>query len=132
MRVAEHGLRALAYDRRIKILKGPADLATWEDLIKQLEKAEEKIQGYPRTHAREAQYDFYHRVMMDIRSIKNIWRNRYMHTRAGFNEDDERREAERAMERVRDIMRDLASTISERRRTPIIWKKDYRKNWEQR
>jgi len=40
MRVAEHGLRTLAYDRRIKVPKGPIELATWDDVIKQLEKVE--------------------------------------------------------------------------------------------
>jgi hypothetical protein len=122
MRVAEHGLRALAYDRRVKVPKGPFDLATWEDMIKELERAENAIQGYPKTHAREAQYRFYHGAMMEVRSFKNVWRNPYMHTRAGLREDDERREAERVMTRVGDFMKLIATRISERKRTSLVWK----------
>ena len=69
MRIAEYGLRALAYDRRVAIPKKlPIDLATWEDIIKQLEKAEDAIRGFPRTIAREAQYDFYHGAMMEFKA----------------------------------------------------------------
>jgi hypothetical protein len=127
-RVAEHGLRALARDRRVKIPKGPVELATWEQIIKQLEDAELAIQGYPKTLAREAQFEFYHGAMMEFRSFKNIWRNRYFHTRAGFKEDDERREADRVMQRVGDFMRILATAISEKKRTPMIWKRAYNKS----
>lgn len=122
MRVAEYGLRALAYDRRVKVQKGPFDLATWEDLIKELERAENAIHGYKKTHAREAQFKFYHGVMMEVRSFKNIWRNPYAHTRAGFKEDDERKEAKRVMERVGDFMKMLSTRIAEGTRTPLIWK----------
>lgn len=126
MRVAEHGLRALAYDRRIKVPKGPIDLATWEDIIKQLEKAELAIQNYPKTHAREAQYEFYHGAMMQLRSFKNVWRNRYSHTRGHFNEEDESHEAEKAIRQVPSFMQILASVFSICKRTPEIWKRDFR------
>jgi len=125
MRVAEHGLRALAYDRRIKVPKKPFDLATWDEIIRKLEGAEEDIRNYPTSHAREAQYRFYHGAMMDARSFKNIWRNPYMHTRAGLNEDDDRREAERIMARVREFMQILATVFAKRKRTPNIWKRAY-------
>jgi hypothetical protein len=49
MRVAEYGLRALAWDRRIKVPKGPIELACWEDIIRELEDAEKAIKNFPKT-----------------------------------------------------------------------------------
>jgi len=126
MRVAEYGLRALARDRRIqKLPKGPApiELATWEEIIRELEKAETAIQGYPKTLAREAQFDFYHGAMMQFKRFKNIFRNRVMHAREDFG----RTEAMGVYENVRDFMQTLARCISESKRTPVIWKG---KKWE--
>jgi hypothetical protein len=128
MRVSEYGLRALARDRRVTVPSGVLELATWEQIIKSLEEAELAIQKYTKTIAREAQFEFYHGVMMEFRSFKNIWRNRYSHTRAGFTEDDEGREADRVMQRVGDFMKRLATVISEKKRTPIIWKRAYNKS----
>ena len=82
MCVAEYGLRALAWDRRIKLPKGGLiELATWESVIRELEKSEDKIRNCPKTLAREAQYTFYHGAMMQYRRFKNTFRNRVAHTR---------------------------------------------------
>jgi hypothetical protein len=119
MRAAEHGLRALAHDRRVAMPKGaPIDLATWEEIIRQLENAEIAIQSYPKTAAREAQFKFYHGALMEFKRFKNKFRNGIMHTRDAYD----RHEAHSALEHVRDFMRILASQISETKRTPIIWK----------
>jgi len=40
------------------------DLAKWEEITKQLELGETAIQGYRKTLAREAQFDFYHGAVM--------------------------------------------------------------------
>ncbi len=125
MRVAEHGLRALARDRRVRVPRGTVEFATWEEILKEIQKAVEAIDQYPRRDARDAQYEFYHGAMMEFRSFKNVWRNTRMHTRGPSNEDDERREAERVMQRVGDFMKILAAAISENKRTPIIWKRAY-------
>jgi hypothetical protein len=110
MRAAEHGLRALAHDRRVKMPKGgPVDLATWEEIIKQLESAETAIQSYPKTAAREAQFKFYHGAMMEFRGFKNKFRNGVMHTRDDYDRD----EARSAFEHVSDFMNILASAISD-------------------
>jgi len=86
MRVAEYGLRALAHDRRIRIPRNrPIDLATWDDIIKELEKAEEAIRNYPATLAREAQFDFYHGAMMEFKRFKNKFRNQVMHARKSYD-----------------------------------------------
>jgi hypothetical protein len=121
MRVAEFGLRALARDRRIKNLpkkNQPIELATWEDIIKELEKEELAIQGYAKTLAREAQYEFVHGAMMQFRRFKNVFRNRVMHTREDFG----RAQALGVFENVRDFMQLLAFRIAETKRTPKIWK----------
>lgn len=124
MRVAEHGLRALAYDRRVKIPKGKViDLATWEEIIRQLEVAEHAISGYPKTNAREAQFVFYHGAMMEVRAFKNVWRNRYMHTRASLEEWYDRDKAHSALVHVGEFISILATRITEGKRTPVIWKR---------
>ena len=120
MRVAEYGLRALAYDRRVKVPRNrPLELATWEDIIRELEKAETAIQNYPKTLPREAQYVFYHGAMMEFRAFKNKFRNRLMHARESAYDRDE---AHSAFERVRSFMQILSERISEGKRTPKIWK----------
>lgn len=119
MRVAEYGLRALAQDRRIKIPKNkPLDLATWDEIIKQLETAEDAIRSFPRTEAREAQLVFYHGALMEFKRFKNKFRNRIMHTRVSYDKD----QAKSAFAHVKDFMTILSSHISETERTPTIWK----------
>ena len=119
MRVGEFGLRALAYDRRISMPKGPIELATWDDIIKELEKVEQAIQQYPKTLARERQFEFYHGAMMEFKRFKNKFRNRVMHTREEYDRD----QAHSGFVHVRDFMQILASKISEKKRTPLIWKR---------
>jgi hypothetical protein len=119
MRVAEYGLRALAYDRRIKLDKNkPIDLATWEDLLKKLEIAEDAIKNFPKTAAREAQFDFFHGANMEVKRFKNKFRNRIMHTRNSYDVN----EAISAFNHVKAFMEILSSKISERTRSPLIWK----------
>jgi hypothetical protein len=69
-RVAEYGLRALAYDRTVEVPKTPLDLATCGQIIQQLEVVEQKIQGYPRSLGREAQFEFYHNAMMELKTFQ--------------------------------------------------------------
>jgi hypothetical protein len=121
MRVAEIGLRTLAWDRRVKVLQKnreiPLDLATWEEIIRELEKAETAIQGFKKTHAREAQFEFYHGAMMEFKRFKNVFRNRVMHTREEYDRD----QAHSVFTHVRDFMKILAGKIAEGKRTPIVW-----------
>jgi hypothetical protein len=119
MRVAEYGLRALAHDRRVRLPKNSSlQLATWEEIIKKLEDAVSAIQGYPRTLAREAQFEFYHGAMIEFRGFKNKFRNRVMHARDEYDRDD----AHSAFTHVRAFMNTLASRITETKRTPLKWK----------
>jgi hypothetical protein len=119
MRVAEYGLRALARDRRIVLPKNkPLDLATWEDILKELDKAEDAIKNFPKTLAREAQFDFIHGAMMEFKRFKNKFRNQIMHTRKSYD----RHQAMSAFDHVKAFMEILASRISETKRTPVVWK----------
>jgi hypothetical protein len=119
MRVAEYGLRALAFDRRIKIPKGrPIELAAWDDILKELEKAEDEIKNYRRTLAREAQFEFHHGAMMQFKRFKNVFRNRIMHTRESFD----RHQALSVLEQVREFMTILSRHIAEGKRTPKVWR----------
>ncbi len=88
MRVAEYGLRALANDRRVTVPKGILELATWEDILRELENAEAAIQRYPKTLAREAQFDFYHGANMEFKRFKNKFRNQIMHTRDSYDDGE--------------------------------------------
>jgi hypothetical protein len=117
MRVAEVGLRALAFDRDVAIPKTILEFATWEEIIRQLESAEDRIKDLPKTPAREAQFDFYHGAMMEFKRFKNKWRNPVMHSRDTYDRD----EALSAFTHVSAFMRLLATKISEHTRTPIQW-----------
>jgi hypothetical protein len=117
MCAAEYGLRALAYDRQVKVRKGPLDLATWDQIIIELEKAEQAIQNYPKTLAREAQFDFYHGAMMEFKRFKNKFRNPIMHAREHYDSN----EAMSAFVHVKEFMGILASRIGEGTRTRLVW-----------
>jgi hypothetical protein len=80
--------------------------------------AEIAIQNYPKTLAREAQFAFYHGAMMEFKRFKSRFRNGVMHTR----EDYDRDEAHSAFVHVREFMKILASRVSEKKRTLLVWK----------
>jgi hypothetical protein len=118
MRVAEIGLRSLAFDRNIAIPKDvPIPLATWDQIIIELEKAECAIQQYPKTVARESQFEFYHGANMEFKRFKNLFRNRVVHVRENYDQV----QALGAMWHVQTFMRILAGKLREGERTPEIW-----------
>jgi hypothetical protein len=123
MRAAEAGLRVLAWDRRVilkhkgKPSKLPYDLATWDKILDGLEDAEEEIEGFKKTKAREDQLAFYHGAMVELRAFKNLFRNRIMHKRENYDVH----KATSAMEHVGSFMRTLATRLSESQRTPKVW-----------
>jgi hypothetical protein len=120
MRAAEIGLRTLAWDRRVKFAKkSPLVLKQWGEIFQKLEKAETDIQSFPKTLARESQLEFYHGALVQFRAFKNLYRDRTDHARRHYD----RYEAEKAFGQVADFMTILATHISEKKRTPIIWKK---------
>jgi hypothetical protein len=118
MRVAEGGLRCLASDRQI-VFPTDLKLQTWEDVLRELERCEAKIQNFPKTPKREEQFAFYHGAMMELKRFKNIWRNRIVHLR---NEPIDREEALSTFNHVKAFMVILAGHISENSPpTPEIW-----------
>jgi hypothetical protein len=76
MRVAEHGLRALARERRIKIKNRPIEWATWQDIIKELKKAHEAIGQGRAGPKKDADLAFYSGVIADLDAFKDeFWRD---------------------------------------------------------
>jgi hypothetical protein len=122
MRAAEIALRVLAWDRRVTFVKRPhvpIQLRQWDDILKELDSAERKIEGYKQSFAREAQLAFYHGAMIEFRAFKNLYRHRTAHARENYDID----RARSAMTHVSGFMKILASKISESKRTPTVWKK---------
>jgi hypothetical protein len=119
MRVAEIGLRSLAHDRRVKLpRKEPLELAAWETVIRDLEKAEDAIRQYPKSPAQQAQYAFHRKAMKQIACFRDVFRNQLMHVREHFGPDH----ATAIFEAVREFMQTLAGCIAEKSRTPLVWK----------
>jgi hypothetical protein len=120
MRAAEIGLRALAYDRRIKFKKiAPLELKQWDEILEGLEKEEQQIQTYKKTKTREAQFEFYHGAMVELRAFKNMYRNRVMHARKIYDYE----QAHIALFHVANFIKILSQKISETKRTPKVWRK---------
>lgn len=126
MRVAEIGLRVLAWDRRLKFKKAatPLELRDWDEILKGLEDAEHEIQKFPKTSAREAQFEFYHGAMVELRAFKNLYRHRVSHARESYDID----QARSATNHVSAFMNILAQRISEKKRTPQRWLRSSKKN----
>jgi hypothetical protein len=118
MRVAEIGLRILAWDRRIKFKKkSPLELKEWREIFKGLEDEEIRLKSLHRTKAREAQFEFYHGAMIELRAFKNLYRDRTMHARACYDIY----QTTSAMVNVSAFMKGLSEKISESNRTPLNW-----------
>jgi hypothetical protein len=100
------------------------EFATWEQIIRGVEDAEDKIHKFQKTPAREAQYEFYHGAMMEFKRFKNKWRNPVMHSRDHYD----RNEAVSAFTHVRAFMRILSEQIGESKRTPEVWGEDQLKS----
>ena len=116
---AEHGLRALAKDRRIKFAKGPIELQQWGDIIRELDKAVAGIGNWPKSKARELAHEFYNKAVKECRFFNDAYRRHVAHARRHYD----RNEALSAMNHARDFMQLLAERISEKKRTPLVWKR---------
>jgi hypothetical protein len=112
MRVVELGLRELAARLKAKALikklkqtKIPIDLGTWEEIITTLEKKLDDLRLLTRSHKREQKIEICLELLKEFRSIKDLWRNKVMHTRAIYDA----KQAESAFEHVRNFMQKLES-----------------------
>jgi hypothetical protein len=118
MRVAEHGLRALAYERGVRLVKNkPVEWATWGDILKEIEKAKVAIEQKTAGPKKDAALDFYSGALAHFNGFKDQYRNMVMHVRRIY----EPWEAEMAMRQVRDFMNKLSSKIGESTKRPLKW-----------
>jgi hypothetical protein len=112
MRVAEHGLRALAKERRVRLAKDkPIEWGTWQEIIKALDE-EIKVIGLKRKAgaAKDNALEFYSGARADLNGFKDEYRNLVMHVRDTYDEH----QALRALTIVHAFMARLAEKIDSR------------------
>jgi hypothetical protein len=108
MRIAEHGLRSLAKERKIRLPKNkPVEWGTWQDIIKELDKEIEAIGKKKSGAAKDAALEFYSGSRADLNGFKDEYRNLVMHVRARYDQH----QALRAMTNVNAFMERLAAKI---------------------
>lgn len=119
MRVAEHGLRALARERRVQLgRKKPIEWATWNELILKVEKAAKTIAQKRRAGPKkDAALNFYSGAIANFNGFKDQYRNSTMHVRKEYKSS----EAEAAMRKVRDFMNELSAKIGEATKGSLRW-----------
>jgi len=123
MRAAEHGLRAVANDRRVQLTTRsgnpyPIDMGTWEEVLRGLSDELEKIANWERSlgEIKVQALRFYSSAIEEIRAIKE-WRNAAMHAREEYIVED----ASQIMAHVKRLMVTLSGRISETKTTPLVW-----------
>ncbi len=122
MRIAERGMRVLAWDRRVSVVRNkPLELQQWKDILDGIQVETDKITNWPNTLglAKTQAEEFYNGAMAEFRGFKDAWRNHAMHDRRSYNFD----EAKGVMAHVKRFMQVLATQISESKRTPVRWGK---------
>ncbi|MGB6753926.1 MAG: hypothetical protein WBD90_06165 [Xanthobacteraceae bacterium] len=124
MQVAEIGLRALAWDRRVIVLRRksliPLEFAQWGEIIGELEKKKDLIDTWRRSKTlREEAKLFYNSAIYEISSLNDVCRKHNSHARGGLYEFDT---ALSWWGHVSRFMDTLASRMTESWRTPSVWK----------
>jgi len=125
MQVAEVGLRTLAWDRRVAVLrhKGktivPLDYAQWGEILGELEKKKALINTWKRGKAlREEAIQYYSSVIFEVASFNEIYRKHISHARGKLYEDDT---AVSCWGHVYRFMDKLAERMSEEKRNKLVW-----------
>ncbi|MGA8499368.1 MAG: hypothetical protein WB764_28070 [Xanthobacteraceae bacterium] len=124
MRVAEVGLRVLAWDRRVVAKnKGgnpiPLELAEWGSLIRDVEAKVKEIQNWRSKLTREDAHQFYNRLLVEARAFNDGWRRHVMHSRSHTFDDSE---ALALWSHVMRFMQTMAKRLSEAERMPRVWR----------
>lgn len=122
MRVAERGMRILAWDRRVTVVRNkPLELQQWKDILDGVQKEVDLIVNWPNTLglAKTQAEEFYNGALEEFKGFKDAWRNHVMHDRRSYSFD----EAKGIMAHVERFMKTLATRISEKKRTPLRWTK---------
>lgn len=121
MRAVEWGLRALCTDMGVSRLRSVnrktgkvtyrrIEYSEWESILNQLDKrVEEKLADVRRGPKRQLYQEFYYPVLLDIRAIREAWRNHTMHTRSDYSVND----ALAILTRVKHLMQALSSRLGE-------------------
>ena len=109
MRVAEHGLRALAKERKVKLPKSKQlEWGTWQEIIKALD---DEIKAIGTTKkagaAKDAALEFYSGARADLNGFKDEFRNQVSHVRASYDEQ----QALRALNNVNNFIERIAAKI---------------------
>jgi hypothetical protein len=108
MRVAEHGLRAIASERKVKLAKNkPLEWGTWQEIIKALDDQIKNIASKRPGSAKDGALAFYSGARADLNGFKDEYRNQVMHVRASYDEH----QALRALSKVQAFMERLALRI---------------------
>ena len=111
MRVAEHGLRAVAKKLRVKLKhKGqnqPIEYADWNDVIVGIKNQITEARKLSRGPKKEAALQFYSDIADQCEYMKDIWRNTIAHTRRPYSGP----EAIAVTDRVKAFMVRLASEL---------------------
>ena len=123
MRTAEHGLRALARERRITLPKDkPVEWGTWQDILNQIDDGVNGNGGIAKTTKSGAAKDealaFYNGALGHFLAFKDQYRNMVMHVRERYEEW----QGEIALNHLRDFMNGLSLKLSEKTKQPIRWK----------
>lgn len=112
MRVAEHGLRALAKERKVALPKSkPVEWGTWREIMKGLATQVELIETTKKAGAsKDRALAFYSGAAADLSSFKDEYRNQVMHVRSFYDEH----EALLIMTRVKEFMSRISKKIDSR------------------
>jgi len=117
MRVAEHGLRVLAKERRVTIPKKPLEWAQWQDIISKIKKSSDALAGWRAGPVKDQALEFYRGAQGLFEAFKDTYRNNVMHSRKTYDEHA----AASVLVHVREFMTILASHIDERDIKAIRW-----------
>jgi hypothetical protein len=118
MRLAEHGLRALARERSVRIPKRPLEWAEWQNIIEAIRSKIDAIAKKGRGPKRGAALEFYRGALMSFEGFKDAFRNDVMHARKSYTEP----EATAIRDHVYHFMHRLAEKTDENG-TRIKWAK---------
>jgi hypothetical protein len=121
IRAAEKGMRAIARERKIKIIKGkPLEWNDWGQIIKAIEDAANqlatKLKFGPQ---RDRALEFYRGVAGELYGFKDAYRNYVTHDRATYD----LHQAASVYHRVGEFMQRVSVYISEEKRGAISWPK---------
>jgi hypothetical protein len=109
MRVAEHGMRRVAKKLKVSLRdnRKPLEInyATWDKVINGIKSKLDRIRKNPKGPIREKEQDLYSSIADQCTYFRDIWRDKTMHSRKRYDED----EASRALHRIAEFMGLLAA-----------------------